>query len=73
MTLWRGFLGGRAPLNGGGETRTLVLSKLHSDHYMLSALKMTTYDAEHATAGSLLHLISMPSPRSGGKDTIPST
>ena len=24
-------------LNGGGENRTLVLSKLHTDDYMLSA------------------------------------
>jgi len=27
-------------LVGGGENRTLVLSKLYKDHYMLSALEL---------------------------------
>lgn len=29
---------GQSPLNGGGENRTLVLSKHHRNHYMLSSL-----------------------------------
>lgn len=45
-------------LIGGGENRTLVLGKLHQDHYMLSALKIADIDAEHATKVSLFHFIS---------------
>lgn len=38
---------------GGGENRTLVLSKLHIDHYMLSVLKLVDSNAERANRTNL--------------------
>lgn len=42
-----GVFRGQGPLNGGGENRTLVLSKLRNDHYMLSVLWVARLDAGH--------------------------
>ena len=36
---------------GGGENRTLVLSKLCHDHYMLSALKIAPFPMQSTTLG----------------------
>lgn len=47
---------------GGGENRTLVLGKLHIDHYMLSVLVRAPLDVEHTTKRGLLHLVSILAP-----------
>lgn len=43
---------------GGGENRTLVLGKLRTDHYMLSALNIASSDAGRTTETGLLYFIS---------------
>ena len=59
---------------GGGENRTLVLSKLHINHYMLSVLKISDPYAEHATRTGWSQLISVRAPeRPMGAITILST